>query len=174
MCLVLDQHNLFYEGNCIMESIRQYILSVICVAVVCGVLQMLLAEGTAAALVRIISGLIVTITVLSPVVDENLLQWSVRFDHIMSDVDMAVTEGQTTASDLLKQRILKDTETYILTKAADLGASISVSVTLASDYPNAPESVIIKGEVSPYAKKQLEAYLAKDMGILEENQIWML
>lgn len=156
-----------------MDTVRQYILSVICIAVVCGVLQMLIPKGTAAALFKVISGLAVTITVLSPIVNEQMLQWDYSFEHMVSDGTIAASDGQRAAGDLLKQHIREDTEAYILSKASDWGASIVVNIELASEYPNAPVAATMKGNISPYAKKQLSASLTGDLGIPEEKQIWI-
>lgn len=156
-----------------MDTLRQYILSIICIVVSCGVLQLLVPKGTIGTLFRVISGLAVTITVLSPLMNGEMLYWNYQFDRMISDSTIAVVEGQSTASELLKQRIREETESYILTKASDLKAEMNVDVDIASDYPNVPVAVTMKGKISPYAKKQLIAYIENDLAIPEEKQLWI-
>lgn len=156
-----------------MDAIRQYILSVICMAIVCGIVQMLFPSGTVASVVKILSGLIVTIAVLSPLLQEKVLQWDLTFESIVSDGEAAVAEGQTAAEDALAQLIKEETQTYILNKASALGADITVEVQLRSEYPNEPASVTVRGAVSPYVKQQLANCLSQELGIAEEDQIWI-
>lgn len=174
MYVAVDQYDLFYKGSCIVEALREYILSVICTAIVCGVLQILVPNGTSATLSKMISGLVITISVLSPVMNDHIIDWDNQFDHIISDSIFAVSAGENVASDLLKERIIKDTETYILTKASELGANLSAKVDLSSEYPNQPIAVTMKGNISPYLKKQLTANIVTELGIPEEKQIWII
>ena len=156
-----------------MESLRAYILSVICAAVICGIIQMLVPKGTVSTLIKVITGLVVVITALSPLINEEILRWDLRFDRIVSDGSAAITAGQDAASELLRERIKEETESYILTKASAMGVNLSAEVELAPDFPNAPVSVILDGNVTPYGKQQLASYLSSELGISEENQKWM-
>lgn len=170
---VFDQHNLLYERGSIMHSLRQYILAVTCITVACGVLQMLLADGTASSLVKILSGLIVSIAVLTPLIKEDIFRWDLRFESIVSDASAVIAEGQTVASEMVQQRIKERTEEYILTRASDVGADIIATVELETEFPNEPEKLKIRGAVSPYVKEQLTASISKDLGILEEDITWI-
>jgi len=170
---VSDQHDLLHEGSCIVETLQEYILSVICIAVICGVLQFLVPKGTSTVLTKIISGLVVTITVLSPLVNEQMFDWDYQFDRIVLESTDAVAEGESTAMDLLKQRIKEETETYIITKASDLGVKMTANIELSSEYPNVPIAATMNGKISPYARKQLSACIAADLGIPEDKQIWI-
>lgn len=170
---VLDQYNLLHERGSIMHSLRQYILAVTCITAACSVLQMLLAEGTAYSLIKMLSGLIISIAVLTPLIKEDIFQWDMQFESIVSDASVAIAEGQTVASEMVQERIKERTEEYILTKASDMDADITVSVELETEYPNKPEKLIIRGRASPYVKQQLAASISKDLGILEEDITWI-
>ena len=61
-------------------------------------------------------------------------------------------------------------EEYILKKASDYSAKLDVEVILEN---NIPAIVILDGDISPYAKRQLEAILEKELGITKENQQWI-
>ena len=170
---VFHQYDLFYERGVIVHSLRQYILTVICITVSCGILQMLLTDGIAASLVKLISGLVISVSVLSPLINEEVLQWKLMFEDIVSDSSVVISNGETAASELVQQRIKEGTEAYILTKASNMGVDIRLNVELGNEYPNAPEKLTIYGNVSPYIKRQLSATISNDLGIPEENQIWI-
>ena len=72
-------------------------------------------------------------------------------------------------------KVIKDQiESYILAKAADLGAEISVVLLFEENNWYQPERVTISGSASPFARNQLKSYIATDLGIPEESQIWIL
>ena len=156
-----------------MDSIRQYILSVICMVIVCGVLQLIFQEGANASLIKLISGLIVTITVLSPLLKDKILQWDLTIENIATDGGLAVEEGERVAENALTGLIKEKTQTYILTKASEMGTDVTVDVEVQEMYPNTPKAVTIKGKVSPYVKQQLANCMRQDLGIAEEDQIWI-
>ena len=56
-------------------------------------------------------------------------------------------------------------------KAADLHANLRVEVAVGED--NLPVAVTISGEASPYARRQIQAMIANDLGISKENQKWI-
>ena len=156
-----------------MLSIQQYILSVTSITVACGVLQMLLADGTASSLIKIIASLTISIVVLTPLIKRDIFRWDMQFESIISDASEVIAEGQTVASDMVQQRIKERAEEYILTTASNMGADIKASVELESEFPNEPVRLIIQGSISPYVKQQLGASISKDLGILEENITWI-
>lgn len=156
-----------------MDALRQYVLSIVCVVIVCGVAQNLLRDSTVASLVKVVCGMVISVVVLLPIVREDVFHWDLAFEHLNSERLFAVSEGENIAEDLRKQHIKEQTEAYILSKASDLGANIIVSVDLAEEHPNAPESVTIQGEISPYAKQRIAANVAGDLGISEDKQTWI-
>lgn len=156
-----------------MHSLRQYILAVTCITVACGVLQMLMTDGIFSSLIKMISGLIVSVAVITPLIKANTFQWDTRFESIVADASVAIANGQIIASEMVEQRIKNRTEEYILTKASDMDADIAASVELETEFPNEPVKLTIRGAVSPYVKQQLSASISKDLGILEENIIWI-
>ena len=165
------QHDLLYEGGGIVDAIRQYILSVICVVILCGLAQILFSGSSS--LVKLITGLVVTITVISPLLRNGKLSLDIYFDQITIDSQWAVKEGEEAAMQTTCEFIKEKTETYILDKAAELGAGISVEVSVDEDTPPVPDGVTVKGTVSPYTKKQLIDCISQELGIAEEDQVWI-
>ena len=152
-----------------MDGVRQYILSVICAGVLCGLAQMVCGG----ALIKLLCGLIVTIKVLQPLSMDIMIQWDTMFEGILADKEAVVQEGKARANESLSEIITQRTQAYILTKASELGVSISAEVQLENDYPYLPEAVVVRGAVSPYVKQQLEQYMQQELGIAKDDQIWI-
>lgn len=79
--------------------------------------------------------------------------------------------GENLARDSMADIIKEETEAYILDKAADLHANLHVEVTVGED--SLPMAVTLSGEASPYARRQIQAIIANDLGISKENQKWI-
>ena len=120
---------------------------------------------------KLICGLFLAYTVLSPIsrVDfSNLPDFSLG---CMDDAKDAAAMGENLARDSMADIIKEETEAYILDKAADLHANLHVEVTVGED--NLPTAVTLSGEASPYARRQIQAIIANDLGISKENQKWI-
>lgn len=157
-----------------MEDIRAYIFSITAAAIICGCLTNLLgSKGAASAVTRLIAGAFLAVTVLPPVGTlalDNLQEYWNTFGQDASDaVNTGIQQSHNAATEIIKSQ----TEAYILDKAAQLEAAIDVIVTLSDDELPAPVAVQLSGSVSPYAKVQLQSMIANDLGIPEENQIWI-
>ena len=156
-----------------MEELRQYILSVITISLLCGIFQMFFAESNIGAIVKLITGLMITITVVSPIIRGSNLSFSAYFDSISADGELAVAIGEELAADTASAFIKDKTETYICDKASAMGAVISADVILTDDALSVPSEVTIKGNVSPYVKKQLSDWIQNDLCIDEDKQTWI-
>ena len=65
--------------------------------------------------------------------------------------------------------IKANTETYILDKATTMEVELNVEVTLDGLIP---KKVILQGAVSPYTRASLSDWIAQQLGIPREAQIW--
>ena len=54
-----------------------------------------------------------------------------------------------------------------------MDAVLDVEVTLNDDDPPVPCGVKITGSISPYSKEMLSSFIANDLSIAKEDQIWM-
>jgi hypothetical protein len=138
-------------------------------ALLCGVSQMLIPGNNT--LIKFVTGIIVVITAMGPVVSGGSLNVDMFLDQISADGRRAVLDGEQVAMESTAALIKKETETYILNRAEQLNAVIALEVNL--DTENVPKEVRIKGSVSPYVKKQLADYMQRELGIDEENQKWI-
>ena len=156
-----------------MDGIREYLISVTAAAVLCGILKSLMGEkGNSAALVRLICGIFLALTVIRPLKELNLTDISLLPSSLMTEARATSGEGvdytRQTKADLIKEQC----EAYILDKAQTLGASIQVEIRISDDSEPIPVGSMITGNLSPYAKNQLSNALEKDLGIAQEDQKW--
>ena len=157
-----------------MDGIRSYLISVICAAIICSIVATISSKKSAnSAIIQMISGLFLAITMISPLVKIRLSDYSHYFDSFSMDAEMVVTMGEKAAAEEMRAIIISQTEAYILDKAVSMDAVIDVEVKLNDDYPPVPCEVTISGSVSPYAKETLSRYIANDLGISKEDQYWI-
>lgn len=154
-----------------MGEIRQYLFSVICIVVICGLLE-LLFTGAERSIVKFVTGLMVMIVAISPILRGEILL-EADWDGILIDQQRAVNDGEAAAQNVLSAYIKEDAETYILGKARELGADILVDVELDNASLPTLSSVTVKGMVSPYAKRQLMDCIEQDLGIDGDQQRWI-
>jgi len=157
-----------------MEQFGAYILSVTAAALVGTVATRLLRDhGLAAQLGKVLVGVFLLLSLLRPLMGKalpDLSQW--RYDYTQAAQE-AVALGEMTAKNALVQRIKDQTEAYILNKAASLQAKLQVEVVLSDDPIPVPVGVKLSGQISPYAKSQLQRLLQQELGIAKENQQWI-
>ena len=154
-----------------MEALRQYVISVTAAAVLCGIVIGLFPRGNSQRIAKLICGLFLAYTVLSPVSRVDFSQLPEFSLQCMDDAQAAVTAGENLARKSTAEIIKEETEAYILDKAADLHTSLTVEVTVGEE--NLPAAVRISGEASPYARRRLQAVIESDLGISKENQQWI-
>ena len=156
-----------------MDSIRDYAVSVLAVSLICAVISGILRNTAAGNSVKAICGMVLTIVIASPLVHMDLsapLELTASFSDA---AQAAVQRGEDLSREALCQVIKQKTQTYILDKAAELGAEISVEITLTRDDPPLPHSAILSGTISPQGKQKLQQILQTQLGIEKENVQWI-
>lgn len=152
----------------------KYILSVILAACVVAIVTSLLDEKTnQGVLLRMIGGLFLAFTVITPVLKLDFEGAISIVDDYMAEADDAARRGEDLATDAMGEIIKEQTEAYILDKANSYGATVCVSVEVSEDPVPIPVSACLEGNVTPYAKWQLQRMLESDLGIPKENQQWI-
>lgn len=156
-----------------MDMMREYLLSVTAAAMLCGILRQLMGEkGTTAALIRLLSGIFLSVTVISPLMQLNLGELPFDPEAFLSDAREAAEDGADYARSAMARHIKEKTEAYILDKAASLDAQITVEICVEGD-PPVPVACTLRGRSSAYAKRQLSNLLRQELGIREEDQHWI-
>ena len=156
-----------------MEGLRQYILAVISMAMLGGIVLLLFRSGPYEGTVKLITGLMVTVTVVAPLMKDSDISFSRLWEGISTDGSAAVSHGEKAAKTATSVYIKESMETYISNKAKEMGAEISAEVKLQDDILQVPEEITLIGEISPYLKVRLSETIQSEIGISEENQIWI-
>lgn len=156
-----------------MDGLKQYIISIVSVAVISAILMRVVSGKTSSQkFVRLMCGIVMIITIVSPWTRLSIDEYVKYFESVRSDALSTKEDGEAYLQRQLQRSIKENTEAYILDKAVLLGADIHVSVICdTSDIP-VPVSVELSGNISPSAKIRLQQILQKDIGIPEDKQIW--
>lgn len=157
-----------------MEQLKEYVVSVVAAAIIVGIITGLLhKKDLSALLIRMIGGLFLAFTVVRPVVAMDIVDIGSYIAAFSESGADAAAQGENLADETYRLYIKSETEAYILDKADALGAQLEVEVTLDDGDIPIPTGIRIEGSVSPYAKACLREMLVRDLGILEENQLWI-
>lgn len=150
---------------------REYFISVICCAIFCGIINSMVdTKNTSGKLLKLISGTVLTFTVLSPVAEVKLRDLSFYFDDLSLEAEAAARIGQERSTEAMAAIIMQETEAYILDKANALQENIRVQISLNAEC--VPCAVALTGEISTSGRLELEKIIARDLGIAKEDQMW--
>ena len=154
-----------------MLNIRSYLLSICGAAIVCSVITTLTGEKSGPGkLIKLLSGVFFSLVILNPVLHTERMDWK-RFEYYIHDTcESAVAEGEQFAMEEMINGVQEKTQEVIASEGAKYGCQISASVTCEGYMPR---SVVLEGAISPYARKALTAWIADNIGIPEEDQLWI-
>ena len=153
---------------------KGYILSIVIAAIICSVLGSILdGNKSAGRIIKMLSGILMVFVLLTPFRDISLASIPNQLEDIADDAKGYVEDGKSSAQYDKGIIIKKRTEAYIVDKASSIGLVVRVEVTLAEYGTPYPCTVQIQGAASPYAKRQLQRWMKEELGIPEENQIWI-
>lgn len=156
-----------------MDSLRQYFISITAVSLICSIVKCSSNGKTAGgAVIQLAAGLIMVLTVLSPLVEIRLDDLPICTDAWSEEAEQAAQTGEYLAREEMIVLINQRLETYILDKADVWGTALTVSFQNYGENMM-PEQVVLRGKVSPYVKAQLQQSITSDLGIARENQIWI-
>lgn len=156
-----------------MSEITKYLFSLVCASIIVSVAITFSSKNAViGAVIKLLSGLYLVITLVSPLLHieiEDLTSW---FDYMHTDTQMLVVSGEEMSANAMDEIIIEQTQAYILDKAAALKISPSVEVILSENDQRVPYAVVLSGDASPYAKQKLQQIIADELGIAKENQTW--
>lgn len=157
-----------------MEVLSNYILSVIAAALVVSMVSALSdTKSTTGNLIKLVGGVFLAMTLMQGFryIDIERLFDKLEFYEVESE--SAAAFGENMSAESLKTIIKSRTESYILDKARLYRANLTVEVTLSHDRIPIPISVRLQGNVSPFAKYQLQQLIENDLAISKEDQLWI-
>ena len=153
-----------------MERLGEYVLSLTATAMICCVVLSLFQEGSLRNLLRMVCGVILTLSALSPLTELTFPDLSTFSDSYWEDGEAISAMGTDMAAEQTSERIQRQLEAYILDKAAALDAEIRPVMEL--NEQGIPVSVRICGSCSDSVRRSLTAVITNDLGIPEEDQEW--
>ena len=154
-----------------MDSICEYILSVVCAAILCAILSGISGEkGSTAPIRKLIYGIFLCFTVISALGQFHLTDILEPLGDIRQEALATSAIGQALYQESLTQVITEQTEAYILDKAQSLDITLTVQVW--PDENGKPHRVSLEGIVPEAGREALSEALEAELGIPKEHQIW--
>lgn len=156
-----------------MSDIGQYILTITISATIVSIILVISGGKTlTASYIKLISSLFLTISILSPFIELRLDTISGFISSIDADASAAVNKGIESNRAQKLSLIKEQTEAYLLERAKQINADISVDIDFTGVNELSPTGVTISGEIAPYTKRQLIEIISHDLGIPEDAQKW--
>lgn len=152
-----------------MESLGEYVISLSCASVAAGIVLSLIGNSEHESLIRLLCGIFLTITALSPFTDLQILDFSELTQSSVTQASQATALGKKMAAEAMAEIIKEEMEAYILDKAIAWTSELEVSVQLSDGIPI---SVELDGDITPEGKQILSQMIADELGISKENQQW--
>lgn len=156
-----------------MQSIRSYLLSVIVAAFFCSFVLAALPKGGVRRTAAFVSAVVMALVTISPVTGINYEDLARSISSIRIQSEFAQTGVEARNAELVESIIRKECETYILDKAAELGASVQAEITTKNTGNGPyPYRVTLRGDISQDAKTVLSRIITNDLAIPPERQVW--
>jgi len=154
-----------------MTIFRQYLMSVICVSLLCAVIPIFVGDG-GKRILRLICSIVLTVSVVGPIlrIDPEPFMETTISDEEAQEISH---RGKQLASEAVAAIIKEETEAYILDKARLLGLRLQAEVYLESEELPVPAGVTLYGVATRDQKAQLEEVLSGELGIPKEAQQWI-
>ena len=152
-----------------MTFLRSWLLSVTACAVLVSIVQQLTDGGAMKKIVRFVGGVLM-LAMLRPLLSLTFDLPELDGGHYREAVEALKETLNAEQDSALGESIAAQTQAYIEDKASSLGLSVcaEVQTALRGGVPF-PDSVTLYGENSA----ALGAYIVQELGIAEENQLWI-
>ncbi len=155
-----------------MGSIAQYVLRLVCGAMVCGLLLTLTgSDGPGGKLRAMLCGLFLAYLAISPLAEVDLEDLRYTDPGISARAEALARSGEAAAKEAMAQIIKDQCGAYIQNKADELALALQAEVTLNPE-TGGPVSVRITGDAPPYQKEALIDYITRTLGIERSRIQW--
>ena len=118
-------------------------------------------------------GAYLVLSILTPIRDLHLTDYENELEDFSLSAEYISQQGYETYRSQLRDSIKANVEAYILDKAQSQAVHLQVEVTLSDDDIPFPVSVILSGQIAPYAKLQMQRIIENELNIPKENQQWI-
>ena len=156
-----------------MEALRTYLLGIAVTAMAVTLLSVLLKEGVIRRAVRLAGGVVLILAVLGPLLRNELDAFGSYLTELKMREDALQTGIEVENADVLERIIRRETEAYILDKAAALGAEVTVTVTVeqGGHYPY-PYTATVEGKLTDAQRNALSEDLELSLASPKERQVF--
>lgn len=157
-----------------MNWLRAYILNLTAAALFVTIVLRLLPKGNVRGIAGFMGMLMVILAVFAPTAHISTLEADKVLDTFGVHADQITKDVQMHNKELLSENISVQCQSYILDKAAQMGLSLQVEVTLdeTGDYL-VPTAIRIIGIYSELQKEELSGYIQANLGISVGKQEWI-
>lgn len=156
-----------------MEAIRQYALSLICGAMILGILLDLSEKAGFSKQLRLVGSIFLTGLLVSPLISLPLRELPQLDEAFQTQAEEAAARGEEIRIRSLSTLIREECEAYILKEARAIGADVEVEIKLDTAYPPAPWAVTVHGSFDADAETRLSGLLMEELSIPKERQTWI-
>ena len=152
-----------------MSEIGKYLLKIVAVAMICSIACAIGAKGRFSASIRMLSGLIIIISIVRPVLPLQLKDFSFDLESITQNGNDIIEQGSAAAESFASQIISEKINAYIETKAQALGADVRVDTILSGGMP---AEIMLSGQALPYIRSQLLTWIESEIGVERKAVHW--
>lgn len=157
-----------------MRQIGSYLVSICAAAILCSILKQITTKlNMSGKWIQMLAGLLMAIVIISPLKQITFAFVQDFSSDYLEEGRYYAQRGEQIAAEQTAQFITEHVRTYILEKASSMNAKIEVEVLLSDSKLPTPCGVQIQGEIAPYTKQVLTAYISDELGVPEEKQVWI-
>ena len=156
-----------------METLRNVVLSVVCAALICGILTDLSAKTGFAKLIRLSCSIFLAFTLVAPLLRLHFPAWEEEKNRYLAEAQVAADAGENIRLRSVAGIIRQETAAYILKEAKSIGANLEVEIELDAGDPPAPAAVTLRGDFDEAIETRMSRLLTDELGIPKEHQTWI-
>lgn len=157
-----------------MDAIRSYLLGLLAAVLAVSILLQLLPKNAVKKAAALCCGLLLVLASLAPLLRIDFGEFAAYLAKAGMEADFRESGIEITDCDLLSRIIQEKTEAYILDKASEIGAEVTVSITMETDgaYPY-PKAAELHGVWTEVQRSALALCLEEAIGIPQERQVFV-
>ena len=121
---------------------------------------------------RLVGGLLILLTVLSPLVRLEARDLTEFVEGFAQDADLNAEAVQTDYREQWAERVRELLEQNIEQQAVSMGLTLRAEVVVRIGECPEPESVTLHGTAAPEEQMALQVYLVQTLGFAKERVIW--
>lgn len=121
---------------------------------------------------RLVGGLLILLTVLSPLVRLEARDLTEFVEGFAQDANLDAEAVQTDYREQWAERVRELLEQNIEQQAASMGLTLRAEVVVRIGECPEPESVTLHGAAAPEEQMALQVYLVQTLGFAKERVIW--